>query len=150
MFPIPHPSTVPLGIYAKEALKSMELWSLLESKLVYTASSQSNLKFISNGDALVGISYLSDAVSSPNILIVAKIDEKILPQKAKQYYNRIVTNHPDSPYAKILTNPEEFGQSDLQTPEKVYESLVKIYQKGDFDQLEEKELDYSFKKTSEK
>ena len=77
MFPIPHPSTVPLGIYAKEALKSMELWSLLEGKLVYTASSQSNLKFISNGDALVGISYLSDAVSSPNILIVAKIDEKI-------------------------------------------------------------------------
>ncbi len=67
-----------------------------------------------------------------------KIDENGLPQKAKQYYNRIVQNHPDSPYAKILTNPEEFGQSDLQTPENVYESLFKIYQKGDFDQLEEK------------
>ena len=62
-FPIPHPSTVPLGIYAKEALESMGLWSLLEKKFVYTASSQSNLKFISNGDALVGISYLSDAIS---------------------------------------------------------------------------------------
>lgn len=67
-----------------------------------------------------------------------KIDENGLPQKAKHYYNRIVQNHPDSPYAKILTNPEEFGQSDLQTPENVYESLFKIYQKGDFDQLEEK------------
>ena len=67
-----------------------------------------------------------------------KIDEKGWPQKAKQYYNRIIQNHPDSPYAKILTNPDEFGQSDLQTPENVYESLFKIYQKGDFDQLEEK------------
>jgi hypothetical protein len=67
-----------------------------------------------------------------------KIDENGWPQKAKQYYNRIVHNHPDSPYAKILTNPDEFGQSDLQTPENVYESLFKIYQKGDFDQLEEK------------
>lgn len=67
-----------------------------------------------------------------------KIDENGWPQKAKQYYNRIVQNHPDSPYAKILTNPDEFGQSDLQTPENVYESLFKIYQKGDFDQLEEK------------
>ena len=67
-----------------------------------------------------------------------KIDENGWPQKAKQYYNRIVQNHPDSPYAKILTNPDEFGQSDLQTPENVYESLFKIYQKGDFDKLEEK------------
>ena len=55
-----------------------------------------------------------------------------------QYYNRLIKNHSDSPYAKILTNPYEFGQSDFQTPEKVYESLVKIYQKGDFDQLENK------------
>ena len=69
--------------------------------------------------------------AAPALYHLYKIDEKILPQKAKQYYNRIVTNHPDSPYAKILTNPEEFGQSDLQTPEKFYESLVKIYQKGD-------------------
>lgn len=76
--------------------------------------------------------------AAPALYHLYKIDEKVLPQKAKQYYNRIVTNHPDSPYAKILTNPEEFGQSDLQTPENVYESLVKIYQKGDFDQLEEK------------
>ena len=44
----------------------------------------------------------------------------------------------DSPYAKILTNPEEFGQSDLQTPENVYQNLVKIYQKGHFDELAEK------------
>ena len=67
-----------------------------------------------------------------------RIEGKGLPQKAKQYYNRLIINHPDSPYAKILTNPFEFGQSDFQTPEKVYESLVKIYQKGDFDQFEKK------------
>jgi hypothetical protein len=54
------------------------------------------------------------------------------------YFDQIVANHPESAYAKILTNPEEFGQSDFQTPENVYQSLFKIYQKGDFDQFEEK------------
>ena len=102
MFPITHPSTVTLGIYAKEALKSMELWSLLESKLVYTASSQSNLKFISNGNALVGISYLSDAVSSPNILIVAKIDEKIFRYEKPTYWAaKINRNKNDNDYGFI-------------------------------------------------
>ena len=98
-FPIPHPSTVPLGIYAKEALESMGLWRLLEKKFVYTASSQSNLKFISNGDALVGISYLSDAISSPNILIVAKIDEKIFSYKKPTYWAaKIKRNEADNDY----------------------------------------------------
>ena len=77
-------------------------------------------------------------IEAPALYHLYKIEEKVLPQKAMQYYNRLIKNHSDSPYARILTNPYEFGQSDFQTPEKVYESLVKIYQKGDFDQLENK------------
>ena len=77
-------------------------------------------------------------IEAPALYHLYKIDDKVLPKKAKQYFDRLVSNHPNSPYTKILTNPEEFGQSDRQTPEKVYERLVRIYQKGDFDQLEEK------------
>ena len=77
-------------------------------------------------------------IEAPALYHLFKIEEKLFPQKAVQYYNRLIINHPDSPYAKILASPNEFGQSDFQTPEKVYESLVKIYQKGDFDQLKKK------------
>ncbi len=80
----------------------------------------------------------SGEIEAPALYHLYKIDEKVSPEKAEQYYNRILTNHPESPYSIILSNPEEFGHSDFQTPENVYESLVKIYQKGDFDQLEEK------------
>ncbi len=80
----------------------------------------------------------SGEIEAPALYHLYKIDEKSSPEKAEQYYNRILTNHPESPYSIILSNPEEFGHSDFQTPENLYESLVKIYQKGDFDQLEEK------------
>jgi hypothetical protein len=59
-------------------------------------------------------------------------------EKATEYFNRIVLDHPDSPYAKILSNPETFKQSDLQTPETVYENLLKIYNNADFDEFSEK------------
>ena len=73
---IPHPSSVPLGIYSKQALKSLEAWSLVQEKLVFTSSAQSNLKFISQGEANIGISYLSDALLSSKVKIISYIDNK--------------------------------------------------------------------------
>ena len=73
---IPHPSSVPLGIYSKQALQSLDAWSLVQKKLVFTSSAQSNLKFISQGEANIGISYLSDALLSSKVKILSYIDEK--------------------------------------------------------------------------
>ena len=73
---IPHPSSVPLGIYSKQALKSLGAWSLVQEKLVFTSSAQSNLKFISQGEANIGISYLSDALLSSKVKIISYIDNK--------------------------------------------------------------------------
>ena len=73
---IPHPSSVPLGIYSKQALKSLEAWTLVKEKLVFTSSAQSNLKFISQGEVNVGISYLSDALLSSKVKIISYIDNK--------------------------------------------------------------------------
>ena len=86
MFAIPHPSSVPLGIYAKQALKSLDLWDDLNGKLVFTSSSQSNLKFIEKGEAIIGISYLSDTISSSKVLVVAKIDDSIFPYEKPTYW----------------------------------------------------------------
>ena len=72
-FSIPHPSSVPLGIYSKQAMISLGVWPLIQEKLVFTSSAQSNLKFISQGEVNIGISYLSDALLSPKVKILSKI-----------------------------------------------------------------------------
>ena len=47
-------------------------------------------------------------------------------------------SYPDSPFSKILSNPETFNQSDFQTPETIYKNLLEIYNNGDFDELTDK------------
>ena len=99
MFPIPHPSTVPLGIYSKQALKSMNLWGLLKEKLVFTSSSRSNLKFISQEEALFGISYFSDVFTSSKVKIISYIDEeKFYYEKPTYWAAKIKRNNDDNDF----------------------------------------------------
>ena len=80
-------------IWEEKVPISKNLYDLLKKKDLEKS------KFISNGDALVGISYLSDAISSPNILIVAKIDEKIFSYKKPTYWAaKIKRNEADNDY----------------------------------------------------
>ncbi len=97
-FSIPHPSSVPLGIYSKQALISLGVWPLIQEKLVFTSSAQSNLKFISQGEVNIGISYLSDALLSPKVKILSNID-----------YRKIKYEQPTYWAAKINKNSKNNG-----------------------------------------
>ena len=120
-----------------DSIKKLNHNAYLQLGMIYKESFKNNNLAQDRLEHLLGLNP-PEEIAAPALYHLFKINEKILPQKAEQYYKRIVSNHPESPYAKILSNPEEFGQSDFQTPENVYQSLVKIYQKGDFDQLAEK------------
>ena len=97
-FSIPHPSSVPLGIYSKQALISLGVWPLIQEKLVFTSSAQANLKFISQGEVNIGISYLSDALLSPKVKILSNID-----------YRKIKYEQPTYWAAKINKNSKNNG-----------------------------------------
>ena len=97
-FSIPHPSSVPLGIYSKQAMISLGVWPLIQEKLVFTSSAQSNLKFISQGEVNIGISYLSDALLSPKVKILSNID-----------YRKIKYEQPTYWAAKINKNSKNNG-----------------------------------------
>ena len=97
--------------------------------MIYKESFKNNKLAQNRLDHLISLNP-PDEIAAPALYHLYRINEKKLSQKAEQYYNRIVSDHPESPYAKILSNPDEFGQSDFQTPEKIYQNLVKIYQKG--------------------
>ena len=98
MIAIPHPSSVPLGIYSKQALKSLDLWDSIEKKLVYTSSAQANLKFISQGEVNLGISYLSDAIFSSKVKILSQIDNKKFEYEQPIYWAAKVKNKNNDNY----------------------------------------------------
>lgn len=69
------PETVPAGKYAKQALKSMGLWSQLDAKIVQTKDVRQVLTYVETGNVDAGFVYLTDALDSENVKIVAEVPE---------------------------------------------------------------------------
>tara|TARA_S200000501_G_scaffold356971_1_gene380166 strand:+ start:11598 stop:14138 length:2541 start_codon:yes stop_codon:yes gene_type:complete len=130
-------NSLPQTIEEIDSIKKLNQNAYLQLGMIYRESFKNNSLAKARLDHLLKLNP-PEETAVPAFYHLFKIYEKHLPKKAKVYFDRIVLKYPDSPYAKILTNPEEFDQTDLQTPENVYQNLVKIYQKGDFDELAEK------------
>ncbi len=70
---IGEPEGVPAGRYAKEILISLELWEALEAeeKLVLAKDVRQVLTYVERGDVDAGIVYMTDALSSDQVKVVA-------------------------------------------------------------------------------
>jgi molybdate transport system substrate-binding protein len=69
------PSSVPAGIYAKEALTKLKIWNGVQSKLAPAADVRGALVLVSRGEAPLGIVYETDAKVDPRVRIVATFPE---------------------------------------------------------------------------
>ena len=67
---IAEPASVPAGKYAKAALSSLKVWEELEARLAPADNVRTALLYVSRGEAPLGIVYLTDAKSDPNVRIV--------------------------------------------------------------------------------
>jgi len=61
------PAAVPAGVYAKQYLDRVGLWSRLESKMIPTANVRAALAAVQNGSADAAIVYATDAKAVPNL-----------------------------------------------------------------------------------
>jgi molybdate transport system substrate-binding protein len=55
------PAHVPAGIYAKQALSSLDLWSTVKAKAAYAHDVRAALALVGRGEAAAGIVYATDA-----------------------------------------------------------------------------------------
>jgi molybdate transport system substrate-binding protein len=63
--------SVPAGKYGKAALEKLGLWAGVSGKLAQAESVRAALLLVSRGEAALGIVYQTDAISDPNVRIVA-------------------------------------------------------------------------------
>ncbi len=63
--------SVPAGKYGKAALEKLGLWAGVPGKLAQAESVRAALLLVSRGEAALGVVYQTDAVSDPNVRIVA-------------------------------------------------------------------------------
>lgn len=63
---------VPAGIYGKEALTSLGLWLVLESRVVETENVRAALRLVSLGEVELGIVYATDVAASDGVFVQAR------------------------------------------------------------------------------
>jgi molybdate transport system substrate-binding protein len=63
--------SVPAGRYAKAALESLGLWRALEGRIAGAENVRVALKFVARGEAPLGIVYATDALSEPEVVVIA-------------------------------------------------------------------------------
>lgn len=85
------PDHVPAGIYAKEALQSLGVWSLLEPQLARANNVRGAMALVEREEAPLGVVYGSDAVASDKVKVIG-----IFPQdshKPVEYPMAIIKEH---------------------------------------------------------
>ncbi len=65
------PSSVPAGIYAQAALRTLGLWDSLAPRLARAETVRAALLLVERGEAPLGIVYATDAAISPGVRVVA-------------------------------------------------------------------------------
>lgn len=63
------PAHVPVGRYAEQSLRRLEVWSIAECRLVGAENVRAALALVERGEAPVGIVYASDAAASTRVAV---------------------------------------------------------------------------------
>ncbi len=69
------PAHVPAGLYTRQALEQLGLWSAVESRLAPMADVRRALFLVERGEAPFGIVYATDAAASDGVEMVAALPE---------------------------------------------------------------------------
>jgi len=70
------PQAVPIGVYAKQYLESLKLWSEISPKVVITESVRAALAAVEAGNANASIVYKTDAAISKKVKVVFEVPPK--------------------------------------------------------------------------
>ena len=78
-FSVGDPLHVPSGRYAKAAFKSLEIWNIIENKVIPTDNTRVALALVARNEVPLGVVYESDARSNSRVKILAKFNEDLHP-----------------------------------------------------------------------
>lgn len=94
------PQHVPAGIYARQALGGLGLWSSFAHRTVQTRNVRLALALVQRGEAPLGIVYYTDAIQTGQVRIVATIDGAL---HAPIEYQAVATDTAGPAAGKLLT-----------------------------------------------
>ena len=104
-----HVDAVPAGKYGKAALEHLGAWAGVKDKIAQADNVRAALLLVSRGEAPLGIVYKTDAVSDPNVSIVATFPEESHPPIV---YPVALTKDSSNPDARGVPGLPALGQDE--------------------------------------
>lgn len=93
------PDSVPAGIYARQALQKLGMWSGVAPRLVRAENVRAALEYVARGDAPLGIVYRTDALVEKRVRIIGVFPADSHPPIV---YPVALTSHADAAAARYL------------------------------------------------
>lgn len=87
---------VPAGKYGKAALEKLGAWNGVKDRIAQTENVRAALLLVSRGEAPLGIVYKTDAVSDPDVTVVATFSENTHPPIVYPVAVTKASRHPDA------------------------------------------------------
>lgn len=115
------PSAVPAGMYAKEALGALDIFTEIEEDIVYAKDVRQVLSYVETGNVEAGIVYRTDALLSDKVEIVHEFPQSL--HTPVRYPAGVIA---DSPNHETAVEFQEFLHSE--TAQKVFEEYGFIIQ----------------------
>ncbi len=101
------PASVPVGLYARQALTKLGIWAAIEPRIARAESVRAALLLVERGEAPLGIVYATDAAVARGVRVVATFPADLTEPIA---YPFAVTKAGDTPAARrfltFLSSPE--------------------------------------------
>jgi len=78
------------------------------------------------------ISNPPEAIAVQSLYHLYRMNEKEFPQVAAENKARLVTDYPDTSFARLLSDPDNYDDSGIITPETLYAKALDLFEKQDF------------------
>ena len=133
-------ASLPKSKKAKDSIVNMQQKAYLQLGLIY--KEKFNDFPLAEKRLLKVISLNSpDEIKVQALYHLFRMNEKQNANKAEEYKIELVENHPNTSFAKLLSNPENYDISGVITPETLYKKALSLFREQRFlETLEEIEL----------
>ena len=124
-------SALPKSVNAKDSIKSLNQNAYLQLGMIYKE------KFADFPLARKRLNALLDLTPPEEIAVQAlyhlyRMNETEFPERAAQNRAILLENYSDTPFAMLISDPENYDASGVITPEKLYANVLSLFEKQDF------------------
>ena len=105
------PAHVPAGIYARQALRGLGLWTDLQNRAAFGADVRAALALVAEGESPAGFVYATDARIAQRVRVVAKVPRRL--HAPIRYPVAIVADRDDPAVREVFTYLQGEAAADV-------------------------------------